>query len=102
MEVVSLETAKKLKAAGYDGRGVATWWNIGGAGVTLKKGASPDFGTTEQYAAPSAEGIADNIPTFTIQKLNVGGYYAYVIEGHVSAEGASISETLALLWLRLQ
>ena len=101
--VVTLETAEALKVAGLPGRVIAMWWNVGVTGTTLKRTASPDYGTTEQYAAPTAQEIADQLPHFTAAKLANGGFSAIPTRNssqyYVSA--ATLAEALATLWLAL-
>lgn len=104
--VVSLETAQKLKAAGF---GQNTWqrWLYGDA--EDRWFIIPDEDVRFGYAAPTAQEIADQLPPqtslinsdFSLRKRGgMGGYETRWQQTYTKAD--TIAEALANLWLKLQ
>lgn len=104
--VVSLETAKKLKDAGFS-QTTAQYWNVEPGGEGFLGGRfEPIF---EKIAAPTAQEIADRLPVET----TITGYddngrrrweakrrnFASQLE--TKAYGDTMAEALANLYLRL-
>jgi hypothetical protein len=97
--VVTLETAKKLKAAGFPQTTADYWlkqpkwaWRVG-----LDK-----YSATNRNAAPTAQEIADQLPSYAKVRKNVDRYFA---DAHGLSEpvvASTMAEALALLWLKLQ
>jgi hypothetical protein len=109
--VVALETANKLKAAGWEqGSTAATWcrrgeryqWEVSFVAIPV----------LEWIAAPSVQEIADQLPElpgWNISLFKSSRWEAYY-DGHEYGEEAvkhyceadTMAEALALLWLKLQ
>jgi hypothetical protein len=102
--VVTRETAKKLKAAGFPG--VSMWHYSEGM-------SPPDELFFTQYnglmpldiVAPTAQEIADQLPGFwsvVNSKVTANYHAAYHGSSHkVNADAETMAEALALLWLQL-
>jgi hypothetical protein len=103
--VVTRETAKKLKAAGFPG---GTMWHYS-EGM-----APPDelFFTQSSglmqldIVAPTAQEIADQLPGFwSVVNSKVTSNYHATYHGNsaiVNADADTMAEALALLWLKLR
>jgi hypothetical protein len=110
--VVTLETAKKLKAAGF--RGVSTWHYSEGMNPSEELFFS-QFSDLTQFdiAAPTAQEIADQLPKkmddycLFLEYGDDGSLWAcYRVVNSTAdymlhAEADTMAEALALLWLKL-
>jgi len=117
--VVSLETAKKLKAAGFPQIGLDRVWTTSASGAAAGRFTLhyvPNTG--EDYAAPTAQEIADQLPNkpdfphdwhLVVERESDGNFSAYMncdteydgneLEGY--SLGDTLAEALAALWLKL-
>lgn len=120
--VVTLETAKKLKAAGFPPE-VAFAWYCGTDGWSVDR-AGGFIGTCElPVCAPTAQEIADQLPLEIPSKEYLGEqselwlrkdgedgkYYAWYfvtgikdVRSDYGEHAETMAEALALLWLKLQ
>ena len=115
---VTLETAKKLKAAKFPQETFAAWsvryfpgkpdpfgkvWTLDEQELDLAWKEFNEGYYAPVYAAPTAQEIADQLPHFTAAKLANGGFSAIPTRNssqyYVSA--ATLAEALATLWLAL-
>lgn len=107
--VASLNSAKKLKAAGFPQRCHAKYRLIKDSGAELhhRRGTMNVF----DIAAPTAQEIADQLPKilstgqYLLMECNyeyVCGYAEYGELGSMYGSGDTMAEALALLWLKLQ
>lgn len=99
--VVTLETAEKLKAAGFP----HTQWVWADDMVLHFMIAPPD-----SFPAPTAQEIADQLPPPLDLQTNGEQWFAWHQDGDglsevtddIGADGDTMSEALAALWLKLQ
>jgi hypothetical protein len=106
--VVTLDTARKLKAAGFPQDTWQSWEPIGGSFAVM---ATHDCVLGRSVAAPTAQEIADElhwrdvgIGFLTITK-HPQGWKARYIAGKEDGSGQTyptLAEALAALWLKLQ
>jgi hypothetical protein len=103
--VVTLDTAKKLKAAGFPQDTAFTWGRHVLGHTAIVRGAKDD-GWLDQWAAPTSQEIANQLDGgATISKNPRRDEYGAWMAGHPSdpfSEAATMSEAMALLWLKLQ
>lgn len=127
---VTLETAKKLKAAGFSPETVFNWddsiigkFSVGQLKTKRSYTTMPDGTTREntiqRFAAPTAQEIADQLPHETVidgdkctLTMDFGGLatsaaYEYQVPyessgWHYQETGSSMAEALAALWLKFQ
>lgn len=114
-DVVSLETAKKLKAAGWGHKTVYRWavHTLGEIALVEALGRHTDDGWLYPWAAPNAQELADQLPVYLrdrrdgksryllIQRSGKRWTARYEANGG-GATGDTLAEALAALWLRLQ
>lgn len=108
--VVTLETAKALKAAGFPQKSLYFWHTSADMRKWLNHdpGGAMVYSTTGDYAAPTAQEIADQLPR-QIAVTKMDKYVAEIGEAGeeeykwVSAVTAdTMAEALASLYLKLQ
>lgn len=105
--VVTLETAKRLKAAGFPQEtGIAHWWVVRGVNPDLiSRSEITDFwDATDRIAAPTAQEIADQLPEgIALDKATGGKWRASrpFVDPSWYIFGDTMAEALALLWLKL-
>ena len=109
--VVTLDTAKKLKAAGFPQQALHHWHTDEDGLVELKSGngfTGAGLKHHESFTAPTAQEIADQLrqllkgQRFEMQ-TTLRGYVARVQqEGDVWNEADTMAEALALLYLKLK
>ena len=102
--VVSLETAKKLKAVGFPR--VSMWHYSERMNPPDELFFTQSSGSTQfDIAAPTAQEIADQLPGFwsvVNSKVTANYHAAYHGTSHkVNADAETMAEALALLWLQL-
>ena len=102
--VVSLETAKKLKAAGFPR--VSMWHYSERMDPPDELFFTQSSGSTQfDIAAPTAQEIADQLPGFwSVMNSKVTSNYHAAYHGssdRVNADADTMVEALALLWLQL-
>ena len=103
--VVSLETAKKLKAVGFPR--VSMWHYSEGMDPSDELFFTQSSGSTQfDIAAPTAQEIADQLPGFwSVMNSKVTSNYHAAYHGsggdRVNAEGDTMAEVLANLLLKL-
>ncbi|OAE01874.1 hypothetical protein [Arthrobacter sp. OY3WO11] len=126
--VVTLETAKKLKAAGFPQEAPNYWYEFGDTsdGVTHELRTDTKCGFGRYSAAPTAQEIADQLPRkLRLDAPNAGtnlmlkirptqssagwrvGYYNSTTRQDLRKQiveilAPTMAEALALLWLKLQ
>jgi hypothetical protein len=102
--VVTLETAKKLKAAGFPQTSAYMWREFKDGGGELQRRRGRQIGEFE-FAAPTAQEIADQLPEMYAVKKAVGEPTYYTAwdwnmdDKHIDAP--TMAEALAPLYLRL-
>lgn len=103
--VTSLETSRKLKAAGFP-QDSAYVWVTGDGWAQLHSSSAvkfmPDGAYLELFAAPTAQELADQLEKpFNVRNLSDGRFYAV---GHklMSGNGDTMAEALAALYLKLK
>jgi hypothetical protein len=102
--VVSLETARKLKAAGFPR--VSMWHYSERMDPPDELFFTQSSGSTQfDIAAPTAQEIADQLPGFwSLMNSKVTSNYHAAYHGGgdgVNADADTMAEALALLWLQL-
>lgn len=121
---VSLDTAKKLKAAGFpQEQPPYIWWDIAGREyVDLRSNAARFAKLDEAYAAPTAQEIADHLQRMGIEQQRAAniemntqarGWQVWLADNKgygllpdsnpedTLVYGDTMAEALAALWLRL-
>lgn len=113
--VVTLETAQKLKAAGFEQDDIYLHWLLKDEEgdtpvnpwlVNVNERTEDDY--EETIAAPTAQEIADQLPEGVRVVKQFGSTYhadTYMTEEDApthSAPGPTMAEALAALWLKLQ
>ena len=102
--VVTRETAKKLKAAGLPG---VTMWHYSEGMIPPDELFSTQSSGLMQFdiAAPTAQEIADQLRGFwSVVNSKVTSNYHAAYHGNsdrVNADAETMAEALALLWLKL-
>ncbi|MDQ0672956.1 hypothetical protein QFZ36_000517 [Pseudarthrobacter siccitolerans] len=109
--VVTLGTAKKRKAAGFPQDSHFVWEYAAGSHY-LRPRSDERYAGYGRAAAPTAQEIADQVPhEFEAMKLSISpsrdkGFWlaSYPAMNHLypQGKGATMAESLASLWLRLQ
>lgn len=111
--VVSLETAKKLKAAGFPQGTAWSWYGDKSSSLISTEHLEPDLADGAGFiAAPTAQEIADQLPKAQGQRflhlaypinLWIADYTSNIDSSPIlSGEtGDTIVEALAPLWLKL-
>ena len=102
--VVSLETAKKLKAAGFPR--MSMWHYSERMDPPDELFFTQSSGSTQfDIPAPTAQEIADQLPGFwSVMNSKVTSNYHAAYHGgsdRVNADADTMAEALALLWLQL-
>ena len=102
--VVSLETAKKLKAVGFPR--VSMWHYSERMEPPDELFFTQSSGSTQfDIAAPTAQEIADQLPGFwsVVNSKVMSNYHAayHGSSDRVNADADTMAEALALLWLQL-
>lgn len=100
--VVSLETAKKLRAAGFPQD--ASYWHWFGGELTDPNWISAtEYDNDHRFAAPTAQEIADQLPTgWEVGPDHTGQYVVQAGGLQMNPEvGDTMAEALALLWLQV-
>jgi methionine salvage enolase-phosphatase E1 len=103
--VVTRETARKLKAAGFPG---VTMWHYSEGMVPPDKLFFTQSSGFMQFdiVAPTAQEIADQLPGFwSMVNSKVTSTYHAAYHGDrdiVNADADTMAEALALLWLKLR
>jgi len=101
--VVTLETAKKLKAAGFS-QTTALAWEILAKGVSaIGVVGSNDFGSmgATDIAAPTAQELADQLHESISISIDSQRTCRVSSWSREFAEADTMAEALALLWLKL-
>jgi hypothetical protein len=93
--VVTLQTAKTLKTAGFKIEPILWWVKMSGSAWRV---TSMGIGESNRYAAPTAQEIADQLPgVVNVQRDNTGWWCSGADLG-VSYD--TMAEALAALWLQ--
>lgn len=111
--VVSLETAKKLKAAGFPQKTALLWAHPTRANVEWHVSQYAGLHRGQTIAAPTAQEIADQLPAaikdadllMSVVKQESGSHWASYEKsagGDYSFFADTMAEALAQLWLKLQ
>lgn len=99
--VVSLETAKKLRAAGFPQKAIYRWYQRQDGTAELQRSNTNPWGE-HIYAAPTAQEIANEfLSSGNTRLLYYGGKWS-AVNHRTMGTGTTIGEALADLWLRLQ
>jgi hypothetical protein len=94
--VVTLQTAKTLKTAGFKIEPIL--WRVKMSGSAWRV-TSMGIGESNRYAAPTAQEIADQLPgVVNVQRDNTGWWCS---GADLGASYDTMAEALAALWLRL-
>jgi hypothetical protein len=106
--VVTLEPAKKLKAAGFPQASYCSWVEVEPALKDWQLLVSHE-GYSEFLAAPTAQEIADQLPENFDTYKDRGVYWAQIttdVDGYAESTSgdwcSTMAEALAALWLELQ
>lgn len=101
---VTLETARKLKAAGFP-QTTAFYWAVTmttNPHLSWYDGELPEALDGRAWAAASAQEIADQFRDFGLMTLaQYGGRWEANLSGTPSGAADTIAEVLALLWLKV-
>jgi len=102
---VSLETAKKLDAAGFPTDPALAWFEV--EGDEFPAYVAPYTGEEDQQRAWTAQEIADQLPDHETVRLYAGHTRSdfprmyRALAGNETAEADTMAEALANLWLKL-
>lgn len=125
--LVTLETAKKLKVAGFPQEPTKVYWHWAveegvsgeriGEPLDTRAYSLPEWigGKVEWFTAPTAQEIADQLPSDTRMYMQYGEWKAIsptMVDGgnpdrpdikiEANGSGPTMAEALAALWLKLQ
>jgi hypothetical protein len=108
--VVALETAKKLKAAGFPQYQTVSYW-VPQSGISERVSSYMLAGLPvgeRGFAAPTAQEIADQLPEREVEPYTItmgAGWYTAINdrppESEIRGDGGTMAEALAALWLKL-
>lgn len=103
--VVTLQTAQKLRAAGFPHYATINYWHEQGQAHSWLNQSSNSAGLSiyhiEDIAAPTAQEIADQLPINTAVLKQEGGYYADFPKTDPNGLAPTMAEALAQLYLKL-
>lgn len=102
--VVTLETAKKLKAAGFPQKTVFFWAHPNRSNVEWHVSRYAGLHRNQTIAAPTTQELADQLPPVRLYKIEDGpGWRAqkYGPKIVIWRDADTMAEALALLWLKL-